>query len=51
MRKEIITITKVEEVDFTNDVVLHNKTSMKQLIGIVWAFIKKHFLLKGKEDG
>lgn len=52
IRKEVVTITKVEEVNFIDE---DSKNKTDQLLITIWKVIKKYLLsykwIQGKSDG
>jgi len=52
IRKQVITITKVEEINFSDQ---KESNKIKNLVNTIWKLFKKYFLsdelLKGEKDG
>jgi len=52
IRKQVITITKVEEINFSD---LNESNKINNLVSKIWKFLKKYFLsdelLKGEKNG
>lgn len=52
IRKEVVTITKVEEVDFIDE---NSKNRTDQLLTTIWKLIKKYLFsyewIRGESDG
>lgn len=52
IRKEVVTITKIEEVNFSDE---NSRNKTDQLLATIWKLIKKYLFsyewIQGKSDG